>query len=97
MVEIPVLVEKKNQRIVRQNGGFILFGLPQEVDVSGEEKDRDICIAPCNDYRITDGDKVLLITVTNKAKIRKELKLLNISEETLFPEIEDVALAISKG
>lgn len=95
--KIPVLVEKKNQRIVRQNGGFILFGLPQEVDVSGDEKDRDICIAPCYDYRITDGDKVLLITVTNKAKIRKELKLLNISEETLFPEIEDVALAISKG
>lgn len=91
---IPVLVNKKNQRIIRQNGGFILFGLTPYQDISSKDEDGDFCIAPCDEFKLEKNGKKLLITVSNKDKIRKELKLLNISEETLFPEIEDVARVI---
>lgn len=74
---------KNNNRIIKQDGAFILCGL---------KKTR------CNlgNFRHEVNNKKLIIVVKNKAKILKELDALSINRAALFPEIEEVSIYIKE-
>ena len=73
---------KSNDRIVRQNGAFILCGLNKEV----QEK-------RLNQLRGGIGDKKLIVLIKRDTKkyIRESLDRLAINYSTLFPEIDCVS------
>lgn len=73
-LELPIYVKPKmsNKRIIAQSGAFILWGMKL---FSGEAENR------LKQERIW-------IHEDDKAKIRKDLALLGISERTLYPEID---------
>lgn len=81
-----VLPEKKNRRIVKQDGAFIIYGLINE--------NNDVI----NKYRYKEKNKIQIFIVKSgkKEEILKELDALSINKATLFPEIEDVAEYIKK-
>jgi hypothetical protein len=73
---IPVKVKLNNERIIRQSGAFLLFG------IKGDNK-RQPAEIPTDwhtDFRI-------LIPASHKKGILEELKYLAISENTVFPEL----------
>ncbi|MBD5549943.1 MAG: FRG domain-containing protein [Lachnospiraceae bacterium] len=73
---IPI---RNNERIVKQEGSFIICG------ISGEQaKLEELC---CSDG---ENRRVVLL-VKNKEKILKELDVLSVNRASLFPEIDDVA------
>lgn len=73
---------RNNQRIMKQEGSFILCGLGEEEDKgSGMDNMR------CQDK---DGRKRVFV-IKNKEKIQKELDMLSVNRASLFPEIDDVA------
>lgn len=73
---------RNNQRIVKQDGSFIICGL------SGKNGEDD----SLEELRCLDeeGKKVIFV-VSNKEEIMNELDTLSINRATLFPEIDDVA------
>jgi len=75
-----VLSEKKNDRIIKQDGAFIICGL---ID---KEKN------PINNKRYANQGKIQIFIVESKSK-KEILKMLNkfsINSASLFPEISDV-------
>lgn len=78
---VVVLSEKKNNRIVKQDGAFIICGLFDENS------------NPINELRYMENGKRQIFIVSSKAKadILKQLDRFSINQATLFPEIEDVA------
>lgn len=69
---------RSNQRIVKQEGSFIVCGLG-----AGESLDR---------LRFCDNEgKKMVFVITEKEKILKELDMLSVNRASLFPEIDDVA------
>lgn len=76
-----VLSEKKNKRIIKQDGAFIVCGL------FGEEEN------PINDYRYQSDGIIQIYIITSKAKksIKEQLEKFSINRATLFPEIEEVS------
>lgn len=73
---------RSNQRIMKQDGSFIICGLTRE---HGDSNMLD-------DLRCTDSDnKRLVLVIKEKEKILQELDTLSINHATLFPEIDDVA------
>ena len=73
---------RSNQRIMKQDGSFILCGLTKKY---GESDTLD-------SLRFIDGDsKRLVLVISDKEKILRELDTLSINRATLFPEIDDVA------
>ena len=75
---IIVLATKNNNRIIKQDGTFILCGLskdPKEL----------------NKFRYRKKGKTVVLLVTNKEKILEQLSTFSIDRATLFPEIECVA------
>lgn len=73
---------RSNQRIMKQDGSFIICGL------MSEHSDSNIL----DGLRCCDADnKRLILLVKNKEKILKELDTLSINRATLFPEIDYVA------
>lgn len=77
-----VKAEKNNERIVRQNGAFILCGLDKEL------QGRNI-----NDLRGGIGDKKLILLIKRKTKkyILETLDRLAVNYSALFPEIDCVS------
>lgn len=77
----PYYVHPKmsNRRILSQAGGFIIYGL---------DSPRRIRFAHQID------EMRFIIPMKSKAKLRKELELLGITESTLFPEIDKAAKRI---
>lgn len=75
-----VLSEKKNNRIIKQDGAFIICGL------FDEKKN------PINKYRYTEQGKiqVFIIEAQKKKSIIKMLDKFSINKACLFPEISDV-------
>lgn len=69
---------KNNNRIVKQDGAFILCGLSAEKDSLKE-------------FRYYSKDKKVVILIRNKDKILEQLELFSINRAALFPEIESVA------
>lgn len=73
---------RSNQRIMKQDGSFIICGLTKGY---GESDMLD-------SLRFTDEDnKRLVLVINDKEKILRELDTLSINRATLFPEIDDVA------
>ncbi|MBD5106478.1 MAG: FRG domain-containing protein [Lachnospiraceae bacterium] len=73
---------RNNQRIMKQEGSFIICGLGEE-----EEKGSGMENMRCQDK---EGKKRVFV-IKNKEKIVKELDMLSINRASLFPEIDDVA------
>lgn len=75
-----VLSEKRNNRIIKQDGAFIICGL------FDEKKN------PINKYRYTENCKiqVFIIEAKKKKDIMKMLNKFSINKACLFPEISDV-------
>lgn len=73
---IPV---RNNQRIVKQEGSFIICGINE--DQNGLD---GLC---CSD---NEGRRTILV-VKDKDKILRELDVLSVNQASLFPEIDDVA------
>lgn len=69
---------KNNNRIVKQDGAFILCGL------SGD-------IGALESFRYKEDKKKVVILVDKKKRILEELKSYSINRASLFPEIECVA------
>ncbi|MEA1960394.1 MAG: FRG domain-containing protein, partial [Bacillota bacterium] len=76
-----VLPLKNNNRILKQDGAFILCGL------SKDYRHLDVNELRYND---TNGKRQIII-VENKQQILDELNAFSINKATLFPEIDDVA------
>lgn len=74
----PIFVQpdKTNERIAKQDGAFIIFGLCEN------EQDAIAKITPSISSEIH---------IRNQAKVLKELDALGINEATLFPEIDKIA------
>lgn len=80
-----VLAQKNNQRIVKQDGAFIICGLE---DFQWYSYTRALSL---NELRYRRNGKTLVVIVNDKRKIMKELATYGITQATLFPEIDDVA------
>lgn len=72
-----VYAVKNNNRIVKQDGAFIICGLIENSDV-------------LNKYRLKEDEKKVVLLIDNKEQILKTLDNLSINKATLFPEIECV-------
>ena len=75
-----ILSEKRNNRIIKQDGAFIICGLI--------DKKRN----PINNYRYIKNKKIQVCIIKAKAKqdILKVLNKFSINNASLFPEISDV-------
>lgn len=80
-----VLPKKDNERITKQDGAFIICG------VLGNVSDKIN-----SDLRLKLNNRNVLLCITNKKQILKELDLLSINKSTLFPEIDNVSEYICK-
>lgn len=70
-----VLPKLNNDRIIRQNGAFFIFGI-------GETKERPA--------EFSDQPIKIRIRGNSKKQILRELQLLGVSEATLFPETDKI-------
>lgn len=70
-----VLPKLNNDRIIRQNGAFFIFGIGDTKEKPAEFSDQPLKIR---------------IRGNSKKQILKELQLLGISEATLFPETDKI-------
>ncbi len=73
-----VLASKSNNRMIKQDGAFILCGL----DVEGSSLER---------FRYHENEKKVVLIIDNKDSIIKELDNFSINRASLFPEIECVS------
>lgn len=69
---------KNNNRIVKQDGAFILCGLLNESN-------------SLNKFRYRNNGKIVILMIDKKEKILKQLDNFSINHATLFPEIECVS------
>lgn len=69
---------KNNNRIVKQDGAFILCGLSDDVGA-------------LETFRYKEKRKKVVVLIDKKKRILEELKSFSINRSTLFPEIECVA------
>lgn len=76
---IFVIPVRNNQRIIKQEGSFIICGIS-----GGQDQLDNLC---CSD----DENKRIILIVKDKEKILRELDVLSINRASLFPEIDDVA------
>ena len=75
---IIILATKNNNRIIKQDGAFILCGLSHDSNT-------------LNQFRYKKKGKTVIVLVSNKKKILEQLSTFSINRATLFPEIECVA------
>lgn len=76
-----VLPLKNNNRILKQDGAFVLCGL------SKDYRHSDV-----NELRYKESNsKIQIFIVEKKQKFLKQLNAFSINKATLFPEIDDVA------
>ncbi len=89
-----------NQRIVNQQGAFLLFGLKkiEEILVDHEKKTVDVTyssVKPANEFRLCNSNnKRIVVFIKNKKDILTQLKAIGIDQEHLFPEISSVASSL---
>ena len=81
--DIFYIPKQNNARIVRQQGAFVLFGMADLAPFEGNEKPEPGM--PHNK---------IIISKDFKKELLSELKMLNITKSTLFPELYTVAEAI---
>ena len=71
-----------NQRIIRQDGSFMLFGM-------GENKSTMAKIP--DEFKTQKDGKGFIVEANAKDNILKELEILGIHHAKLFPEIDKIA------
>ena len=81
---IIILANKNNNRIIKQDGAFILCGLSEDFNV-------------LNQFRYKKGGKTIVVLVSNKKKILEQLSTFSINYASLFPEVECVATYIKNN
>ncbi len=81
-----VRAKLNNQRISRQQGCFLLFGI-------GGNK-TEAAVIPDEWQRFASNSQKILVKAENKAAIMQGLKSFGISKRTLFPELEAQATEI---
>ena len=74
---------KNNKRIIKQDGAFIICGLGDTIHSLSE-------------FRCKQNGKKVIVLVSKKNKILKELDRYSINRASLFPEIECVSEYIKK-
>lgn len=77
----------ENQRIIRQDGAFLLFGM-------GKQKDDFVKLS--SEYRLSRKNLRFIITAESKKEILKELSVLGFHHAKLFPEIDKIASHIKQ-
>jgi len=77
-----VMPKLNNERIIRQQGAFFIFG-------KGKDKDKPATFK--------DKPQIILIDANSKKNILKELKVLGIDEASLFPETDKVMKQIKQN
>lgn len=77
---LVVLPKKDNNRIMKQDGAFILCGINPHPEKKINEE-----------LRLNCNNKMVVFLIKNKQKILNELDLLSINKSTLFPEIDSVS------
>lgn len=75
-----VLTKKDNNRIVKQDGAFIICGVNNNPEHIINKK-----------LRLKSNDKNIVVLIDKKDSVLKELDLLSINKSTLFPEIDSVS------
>lgn len=80
--QVFVIPVRNNQRIMKQDGAFIVCGLSGKY---GESDSLD------NLRCLDENGKRIVLAVKNKTKILQELDMLSVNRAGLFPEIDDVA------
>ncbi len=75
-----------NQRVIRQDSAFFLFGIDKK-------KNQPAKLNP--DY-ILSKDERIIIPANDKKRILLQLEVLGITEAMIFPEIEKVATYIKR-
>lgn len=78
---------KNSQRIVKQDGAFIICGL------GDFENKTELSL---NKLRYKKDDKTLILLIDNKLTIEEELRAYSINKATLFPEIDSVSQYIKE-
>lgn len=76
-----VMPKLNNERIIRQQGAFFIFGMGSTKEKPAQFADEPIKIR---------------ISAANKKSILKELQILGITEDTLFPETDKIMNQIKK-
>lgn len=76
---VIVYALKNNNRIIKQDGAFILCGLFNEYYNS------------LNEYRYKEDGKTIILMIDDKQKLLGQLDTFSINHATLFPEIECVS------
>lgn len=69
---------KNNNRIIKQDGAFILCGLLDNFD-------------NLEHFRYKEKNKKIILLLSNKKKMLEQLETFSINKAALFPEIESVA------
>ncbi len=89
-----VLPKQNNPRLIAQQGAFLLFGFKDAVSdktatpiVPNEMYGR----AKASDNKNSGQKAEIIIKGSEKQKILDELKILGISNSTMFPEIDNIA------
>lgn len=75
-----------NQRVIRQDSAFFLFGIDKKKGIP----------ARLNDDYILTGKNKIIIPHSDKERIIGQIEILGITEATIFPEIEKVANYIKR-
>lgn len=88
-IESVLCVKPKldNQRIIRQEGAFFLFGI--------ENKKKNCANFPVEKIYYPNSEK-LIINASKKENILKQLKRLGINNSSVFPEIDNIAKDIKE-
>ena len=81
-----VRAKLNNQRISRQQGCFLLFGI--------KDNKTEAAVIPDKWQRLALNNQKILVKAESKAVIMKELQSFGISKRTLFPELEAQATEI---
>lgn len=75
---------KANNRIIKQDGAFIICGL---IDSKN----------PLNKFKLKVSRKKVIVMIKNKNEIIEQLERFSINQATLFPEIDHVSAHIKKS
>ncbi len=81
---VAVKVEQSNNRIIKQSGAFLIFGINENKTSPANIPDK---------WTVNLESKGIDFRIDNKSKetILKELDIVGINESTLFPELENQA------
>lgn len=89
---VAVKVKQNNNRIIKQSGAFIIFGIKNEKSFPAEIPDKWIQ----NNKEGIKGTIDIVIESIYKKNILDELNTLGINEASLFPELENQAKYLRK-